>query len=259
MIRSASPGRGSPGGTMCRSTSGSAASGSRSSKFAARFSRGTAILIAPCAAERTPLEVQRVLGRQQARLLEPRHDAVVLHARARRDHRMRVVEQPGIAAELVDQIAMQALPLGRLQQRMRAHKGRDHAAALDVADQHHGQIGRLGKAHIGDVALAQVDLGRAAGTLDQHEIRLAPERQRSSRAPPASGPVSGRHSRAPENSREPCPGPRAARRPRSAASRAPGSCAPRAARRRRAPAAPGRGRSRRRPASPRRCCSCSAA
>ncbi len=46
----------------------------------------------------------------------------------------------------------------------------DDPAALDVADQHDRHPGRLGKAHIGDVARAQIDLGRAAGALDEDEI-----------------------------------------------------------------------------------------
>ncbi len=46
----------------------------------------------------------------------------------------------------------------------------DDAAALDVANQRHRQIGGLGKAHIGDVAGAQIDFGRAAGALNEDEI-----------------------------------------------------------------------------------------
>ncbi len=52
---------------------------------------------------------------------------------------------------------------------------RDHAAAVDIADQHHGHVGGPGEAHIGDVAGAQVDLGRAAGPLDQHEVGVGLE------------------------------------------------------------------------------------
>ena len=84
-------------------TSGSAASGSRSSKLAMRGRRGTAIRIAPPGGVRGALlEPEHVLGRQQAGALEPGHDAVAAHAGARRDDRMRIVEQRRIAAELVD-------------------------------------------------------------------------------------------------------------------------------------------------------------
>ena len=43
---------------------------------------------------------------------------------------------------------------------------------VDVADQHDRQIGGLGKAHVGDVARAQVDLRRAARALGQNQIRI---------------------------------------------------------------------------------------
>jgi len=46
----------------------------------------------------------------------------------------------------------------------------DDAAALDVADQHDWDVCSLGKAHIGDVVVAQIDLGRAPCSLDENEI-----------------------------------------------------------------------------------------
>ena len=46
----------------------------------------------------------------------------------------------------------------------------DDAAAIDIADQHNGNVGSPGEAHIGDVATAQVDLGRTARALDQDEV-----------------------------------------------------------------------------------------
>ena len=75
-----------------------------------------------------------------------------------------------IAAELVDDVAAQPRPLARLQHRPGADQAGDHAAAVDVADQHDRHVGGLGEAHVGDVAGAQVDLGRAAGALDQHQV-----------------------------------------------------------------------------------------
>src|SRR3546814_21031919 len=39
-----------------------------------------------------------------------------------------------------------------------------------VADQHHRHPGGAGKAHVGDVALSQVDLRRRARPLDDHEF-----------------------------------------------------------------------------------------
>ena len=59
--------------------------------------------------------------------------------------------------------------------RLGADQARDHAAAVDVADQHDRHVGGARKAHIGDVVGAQIDFGRAAGALDQHDIGLAPQ------------------------------------------------------------------------------------
>ena len=56
------------------------------------------------------------------------------------------------------------------QQGVGADQLRDDAAALDVAGQDHRQIGGLGEAHIGDVAGAQIDFGRAAGPFHHHQI-----------------------------------------------------------------------------------------
>ena len=57
----------------------------------------------------------------------------------------------------------------------RADELRDDAAAVDVADQHDRRPGGAREAHVGDVARAQIDLGGAAGALDQHQIGLFPE------------------------------------------------------------------------------------
>jgi hypothetical protein len=46
------------------------------------------------------------------------------------------------------------------------------AAAVEVADHHHGQVERLGQVHVGDVAGTQVDLGAGAGALDHHQVGL---------------------------------------------------------------------------------------
>ncbi len=61
------------------------------------------------------------------------------------------IEQAGIAPELVDDVALEPRLLRRLEQAVGPDQGRDHAAPVDVADQHHRQVGRLGEAHIGDV------------------------------------------------------------------------------------------------------------
>ena len=88
----------------------------------------------------------------------------------RLDHREAVVEQAGIAAELVDQETLEQSSLGRLHELPGADDAGDGTAQRDVGDQHHRHAGRLGEAHVGDIAGAQVDLGRAARALDQHQI-----------------------------------------------------------------------------------------
>jgi hypothetical protein len=77
---------------------------------------------------------------------------------------------------------------GGRQQFQRADQMRENAAPVDVGNDDHRAIDGLGKAHVGDVAIAQVDLGRRPGALDQHAIvgrRQAP--QDSSTAPIARG------------------------------------------------------------------------
>ena len=58
---------------------------------------------------------------------------------------------------------------------MRANHLRDDAAPVDAAGQDHRQIRCFGKAHIGDVAFAQIDLGRAARAFDQDDIGIVRE------------------------------------------------------------------------------------
>ena len=105
------------------------------------------------------------------------------------------------------------------QHRMRADEAGDHAAAVDVADQDHRHVGGLGKAHIGDVAGAQVDLGRAARA-------LRPGRGRRRRAEPREAlqhrrqqlaPCARRYSRAAQRADAPALHDRPARRCRSPA------------------------------------------
>jgi hypothetical protein len=42
----------------------------------------------------------------------------------------------------------------------------ENPATVDVGNEDHRAIDRLGKAHVGDVAVAQVDLGRRTGAFD---------------------------------------------------------------------------------------------
>ena len=47
---------------------------------------------------------------------------------------------------------------------------REHAAAVDVGDNHHRAVHRLGKTHVGDVVVAQVDLRGRARALDHDGV-----------------------------------------------------------------------------------------
>ena len=169
---SALPGMGSPGRTNTSLTPGSMPSGSRSSKLAMRASTGTAI---------TRDDAERWARSRSTASSAGSHAARGSHgttpsdgpARQSRHRREALVEQSGIAAKLVDDEAADARALVRLQHQMRAGKTGDHAAAIDVADQHHRHIGRGGKSHIGDIAGAQIDFGRTAGAFDQYDIGLA--------------------------------------------------------------------------------------
>ncbi len=53
-----------------------------------------------------------------------------------------------------------------------ADQMRKHAAAIDIRHQYHRAVHRLGKAHIGDIALPQVDFRRTAGALHHNHLIL---------------------------------------------------------------------------------------
>ena len=122
-----------------------------------------------------------------------------------------------------------------------------------------GTPARVGEAHVGDVALAQVHLGRAARALDDDEVRALGEpgealedagHQRGLEAVVVAGAAAGQHPPLHHHLRAGLALGLEQHRVHVDAAARP---------RRRAPAAPGRGRSRRRRPSPPRCCSCSAA
>ena len=79
-------------------------------------------------------------------------------------------EDRRVAAELVDDEAGDERLVVGLEQRERPEQRGEDAAAVDVADDQHGQAGRAGEAHVGEVAVAQVDLGRAAGALADDDV-----------------------------------------------------------------------------------------
>ena len=166
-------GSASPGSTTTTRTPGSRRSGSRSSKLAMRGSAGTAMVKRPVAFGRRSARSSPSSAGSRCGIGEPRHDAEARPAGARLDGAQALGEERRIAAQLVDQEAPDAPPVGRRQHRARADEAGDDAAAVDVADEHHRHVRGFGEAHVGDVAGPEIDLGRAAGALDDDDVGVA--------------------------------------------------------------------------------------
>ena len=81
-----------------------------------------------------------------------------------------LVEESGVAAQLVDGEAPDHCRVGRVEHRLRARHRRDDPAAVDVREQAHRHLGAAGEAHVGDVACPQIGLRRAPRPLDDHEV-----------------------------------------------------------------------------------------
>ena len=118
------------------------------------------------------LQRQRVFGGQARCPRQVRHRPEAANASARLDEPETVGEQRRVPLEPVDQGCDDARRVGRVDDREGADQRRDDAAAADIADHHDGNVGGAGKAEIGDVVVAQVDLGGAAGTLHQHQVGI---------------------------------------------------------------------------------------
>ena len=93
---------------------------------------------------------------------KPWHHTVGRHAGPVADNRKSIIEQRRIAAKLVDDKSPGQRAFGLAQQVPGADKLGDHAAAVDIADQHHRHVRRFGETHIGNVGGAQIDFGGAA-------------------------------------------------------------------------------------------------
>ncbi len=251
-------GSGSPRRTRCRSTPGSAASGSRSSKLLIQGSAGTAIRTAAPGRRASARSAASSAGRRWASGKNGTRPSAA-PAGMGGDRRM-----PAANSDASPRIRLTMKPgdhgaIRCIQHRMRADQAGDHPAAVDVAHHHHRHVRRAGEAHVGDVARPQVDLGRAARALPPARYPPPPACGRSCPARAAAGRASSPGTRGPGRCRRRGPAPPPGCRSRSAASAAPGSCARRAPRPPPAPARPAPGRSRRHRRSRRRCWTCSAA
>ena len=79
-------------------------------------------------------------------------------------------EQIGVAAELVHDEARDHRSVVGRERDLRSENLGENPAPVDVADKRDRTIRGAGKAHVGNVALAQVDLGRAARAFDEHNL-----------------------------------------------------------------------------------------
>ena len=77
-----------------------------------------------------------------------------------------------ITAEFVDDETANPRLLVLLEQLDRAVQRREHAAAVDVADQQNGCIHQLRQTHIYNIILLEIDLRRTARTLDHDNVVL---------------------------------------------------------------------------------------
>ena len=121
------------------------------------------------------LDIENILGGKEARRREPGKDADSRPSSGALDNLYTLGEQCGIAAELVDQEPLDQRAVGGLEDGVGADEAGDDAAAVDVTHHHHRHIRGDGKPHIGDVAGAKIDLGRASRTLDDDQIDIAPD------------------------------------------------------------------------------------
>ncbi len=117
-------------------------------------------------------QAERVLSGQAMRLGEERQQAERRPARAPLDVLHAVGKERGIATKAVDDEAHDHRRIGRIDHRLRADDAGDHAAAVDVAQQHDRHVGSTREAHVRNIRFTQVDLRRRARTLDQHEVGL---------------------------------------------------------------------------------------
>ena len=121
---------------------------------------------------RPGIEVEGVLGVEPQVLAPGEHPE-----RGQAGHRLQHVEarseQPELAAELVDDETGDVPLVGGLQHREGAVQGGEQPAPVDVPDDDDRQVRGPGQAHVGDVAVPQVDLGRAARALADDHVEPA--------------------------------------------------------------------------------------
>ena len=83
------------------------------------------------------------------------------------------VQQRHVAAKLIDNHPFHPRPLMLVQQRQCAVDSGKHAAPVYIGHQNHRTLCHLGHAHIDDIAVAQVNLRRAARPFQHQHVKLA--------------------------------------------------------------------------------------
>ena len=78
------------------------------------------------------------------------------------------LQQGNVTAKTVNHEAFDPRLFRRGQQYQCADQMREHAAFVNVSNQNHGAVDLFGKAHVGNVAFAQIDFRRTASTFHQH-------------------------------------------------------------------------------------------
>ncbi len=101
------------------------------------------------------------------------HHAQDRQAGALLEHLQAVFEQPRVAAELVDDEAFDARAIGAGKQLDGAEQGGEDAPLVDIADDYNRRAGHFGDRPIDQVAMAQVDFRRPAGSFDHDQIEVA--------------------------------------------------------------------------------------
>ncbi len=73
---------------------------------------------------------------------------------------------------MIDDKTFNHLTVAGRQHRLGADNSSNDATAVDISHQHDRRVGWAGKAHISDIAGAQINFGSTAGTFDQDQISL---------------------------------------------------------------------------------------
>ena len=162
---------------------GSMRSGSKSSKLAMRESIGTAIVTAPSAPRPLVAEAECVFRRQSRwrgqRTASGRRPASRCAQRSSSCRSSNRVASPRNLLTMKPAIiAASSGASAALTPRIWANMPPRSMSPIE----HDGAVRGVGEAHIGDVALAQVDLGCAARAFDEHEVGVRPHARVSCRA-----------------------------------------------------------------------------